>query len=306
MLAVLEAFAVIAVVITVGMIVGRTGALGDNARMVLNRVAFHVGVPALLLLSLSRSTLDQIFSLPLLVSAVVTLAIFVVCLAVFTVIRRRNPGDATIAAWTGCYVNAGNLGIPLSAYVFGNTTEVSALILFQAVVMSPIGIAILNSATTPRRSAGRQLLALVTNPIVAGSVVGLVLAAFELPISPPLADPLELLADLAIPTVLIAFGISLVSPSGETPPADRVDTLIGVGFKLVIMPAAAYALARWGFGANEQQVLLITVLAALPSAQNINTYAAVYRRNETLARNATLISTLASMPVIAAIVALLS
>ena len=64
---------VIGVVIAVGAIVGRTGVLGDNARMVLNRVAFHVGVPALLLLSLSEATLDQIFSLPLLVSAIATL-----------------------------------------------------------------------------------------------------------------------------------------------------------------------------------------------------------------------------------------
>lgn len=59
-LAVLEAFAVIAVVVAVGAIVGRTGVLGDNARTVLNRVAFHIGVPALLLLNLSQATLTQI------------------------------------------------------------------------------------------------------------------------------------------------------------------------------------------------------------------------------------------------------
>ena len=49
----------------------------------------------------------------------------------------------------------------------------------------------------------------------------------------------------------------------------------------------------------------MTVLAALPSAQNINTYAAVYRRNESLARDATLISTAASVPIIVSIVGIL-
>lgn len=56
MLGALEAFAVIGVVVVVGASVGRTGVLGENARMVLNRVAFHIGVPALMLLNLSEAS----------------------------------------------------------------------------------------------------------------------------------------------------------------------------------------------------------------------------------------------------------
>jgi predicted permease len=193
----------------------------------------------------------------------------------------------------------------LSAYVFGSTTEISALILFQAGVMAPIGIAILNSATTPRPSPGRQVLTLVSNPIIAASAIGLLLAATGLKIEGPVADPLELLASLAIPTVLLAFGISLTSDTGEMPPTNRVDLAIVVVFKTILMPAVAFAIAYWGFDANTEQLLLVTVLAALPNAQNINTYAAVYRRGESLARDATLVSTALSVPVILAIVAIL-
>lgn len=305
MLEVLEAFAVISVVVGVGAIVGRTGVLGDNARTVLNRVAFHIGVPALLLLNLSQATLPQIFSLSLLVSALAATLAMGLGLLVFTAVRRRERGEAVIAAWTASYVNAGNLGIPLSAYVFGSTTEISALILFQSAVMAPIGIAILNSANTPRPSPARQVLALVKNPIIAASVLGLALAAAGLNIEGPIADPLELLADLAIPTVLLAFGISLTAGIGDAPPTNRLDLTIAVLVKTVLMPATAFALARWGFGASPEQQLLVTVLAALPSAQNINAYAAVYRRNESLARDATLISTALSVPIIVAIVGVL-
>jgi predicted permease len=306
-LAVLEAFAVISIVIGVGAIVGRTGVLGENARMVLNRVAFHIGVPALLLLTLSASTFDQIFSLPVLVSAMASLLTFAMCFPVFVLIRRRSRGDATIASWAGSYVNAGNLGIPLSVYVFGDTTVVSAIVLFQAVVMAPIGVAILTSDLNPRPSPRRQIIALVTNPIIAASAIGLVFAAIGLKISGPVADPLELLADLAIPTVLLAFGISLTAGLGEGKArTDRVDAGIATAVKLLVMPAVAFVLARWVFGADEEQVLLVTVLAALPSAQNINTYASVYRRSESLARDVTLITTAASVPVITAVVAVLS
>ena len=106
-------------------------------------------------------------------------------------------------------------------------------------------------------------------------------------------------------TAEIERAFSLSSRAERLPPADRVDVGIVVAIKTIAMPALAYALARWGFGATDAQVLLVTVIAALPSAQNINTYAAVYRRNESLARDATLLSTAVSIPVIAAVVGLL-
>ena len=100
MLAVLEGFGVIAVVIAVGAIVGRTGVLGDNARTVLNRVAFHIGVPALLLMNLSKASIGQIFSLPVLLSAMVALIMMGLCFGIVTVVRRRRPQIAP-AIWSG-------------------------------------------------------------------------------------------------------------------------------------------------------------------------------------------------------------
>lgn len=301
MLAVLEAFAVIAVIIMVGMIVGRTGVLGDNARMVLNRVAFHVGVPALVLLSLADSTPSQVFSLPLLISAVTTMVIFSIYFVIAVTLRRRDRGDATIGAWAASWVNAGNLGIPLSAYVLGSTTEVSALIVFQTVVLVPLGIAIINSGGHHGTSVPAQVKALATNPIIVASAVGMVLAFTGVTLPRALHEPLDLLADLAIPTVLLAFGIALVTQTGRGRDESRFDLILAVALKVILMPALAYVMARWVFGAEPEQVAMATVLAALPAAQNLNTYAAVFQRGESLARDATLITTVASVPVIALI-----
>lgn len=157
MLAVLEAFAVIAVIIAAGAVVGRTGVLGDNARMVLNRVAFHVGVPALLIITLSDSTPAQVFSLPLLVSAVAALVMFGASFTFAVVLRRRGRADATIGAWAASWVNSGNLGIPLSAYVLGSTTEVSVLLVFQTVVLVPLGVAIITSEAQGGSSVRSQV-----------------------------------------------------------------------------------------------------------------------------------------------------
>lgn len=305
MLAVLEAFAVIAIIIVVGMVVGRSGVLGENARMVLNRVAFHIGVPALVLLSLADSTPAQVFSLPLLVSALTTLIVFGGYFGIAVTLRHRDRADATIGAWAASWVNAGNLGIPLSAYVLGSITEVSALIVFQTVVLVPLGVAIINSAGRAGGSAAAQIRGLVTNPIIVASAIGTALALTGVGLPRAVHQPLELLADLAIPTVLLAFGIALVSQSGGGDRRNRVDLWLAIVCKVLIMPAAAYLMARWAFGLSPEQTAVATVLAALPAAQNLNTYAAVFERGESLARSATLITTLASVPVIAVIAYLL-
>ena len=305
MLAVPEAFAVIAIIIIVGMVVGRSGVLGENARMVLNRVAFHIGVPALVLLSLADSTPAQVFSLPLLVLALTTLIVFGGYFGIAVTLRHRERADATIGAWAASWVNAGNLGIPLSAYVLGSITEVSALIVFQTVVLVPLGVAIINSAGRAGGSAAAQIRGLVTNPIIVASAIGTALALTGVGLPRAVHQPLELLADLAIPTVLLAFGIALVSQSGGGDRRNRVDLWLAIVCKVLIMPAAAYLMARWAFGLSPEQTAVATVLAALPAAQNLNTYAAVFERGESLARSATLITTLASVPVIAVIAYLL-
>ena len=302
MLAVLQAFAVIAIVIVVGIIVGRRDLLGDNARMVLNRAAFHIGVPALMLTGLADAELSQVFSRLLLASAIAALVVYALYFVIARMLRRPR-GETVVGSMLASYVNAGNLGIPVSVYVLGSSTEISAIILFQILVLAPISLGMLDAEGTQHRSVARRLLSLFTNPIIAASAIGLVLAETGIELPQALRDPLELLAALAVPTVLLAFGISLSARTRGDGHPHRGELTVAVLFKTVLMPVIAYGVGC-ALGIDGHQLQIVTVLAALPSAQNINTYAALYQRGETLARDATLISTLLSAPVIVAVVAL--
>jgi predicted permease len=303
LLAALHGFAVIAVVIAVGVIAGRRGVLGDDARGVLNRTAFYIGVPALLLIGLADAEPSQVFSLTLLALAIASLTAYSISFLISAVAIGRPRAEATIGAMLASYTNAGYLGIPLSSYVFGSTTEVSSLIVFQVLVLVPISVAILDSESSRHQSVRRRVAGLMTNPIIASSGIGLVLSATDVPIPHAIRDALDLLAALAVPTVLLAFGVSL-SARARVHRASRADIVVPVLLKTVLMPVVAFGVARWGLGVNPHQLMVVSVLAALPAAQNINTYAAVYRCGEATAREATLLSTVMSIPVILVIVAL--
>jgi hypothetical protein len=68
--------------------------------------------------------------------------------------------------------------------------------------------------------------------------------------------------------------------------------------KLVLMPLVALVVARYALGLSAAEVLTVVLLAALPTAQNVFTYADRYEADVTVARDAVLVTTLASLPVL--------
>lgn len=140
---VLTGFAVIAVVIGVGYVIGRRGYLGDNGREVLTKLAFHVASPALLFTTLARADLSVIFSSRLLVTAMSTAAAAGVFVAIGA-LRGWGVGRTTIGALCSSYVNSGNLGIPIAVYVLGDASLVAPVLLFQQIMVTPIALTVLD------------------------------------------------------------------------------------------------------------------------------------------------------------------
>lgn len=302
---VLTGFAVIAVVIGVGYVIGRRGYLGDNGREVLTKLAFHVASPALLFTTLAGADLSVVFSTRLLVTAMST----AVAAGVFVaagVVRRWGLGRTTIGALCSSYVNSGNLGIPIAVYVLGDASLVAPVLLFQQIMVTPIALTVLDlSGEGEKGPLWRRLLTPLRNPIAVGSLSGVAVSASGLRVPGPVLDPLQLIGGMSVPAVLLAFGISLCGSSLPGRGADRAPVLLSVALKAVGQPLAAWALAVSVFGLHGAPLLDVVVTSALPAAQNLFTYASRYRVAETLARESVLLSTIAAVPVLVVVAAVL-
>jgi malonate transporter and related proteins len=302
---VLTGFAVIAVVIGVGYLLGRRGSLGDQGREVLTKLAFHVASPALLFTTCAGADLSVVFSSSLLVTALSTAAMAGVFVAVGAA-RRWGTGRITIGALCSGYVNTGNLGIPIAVYVLGDASLVAPVLLFQLVVVVPIGMTFLDLASAGRSgSPWSRLLAPLRNPIAVGSLSGVAVAALGLRVPAPVMDPLTLIGNMAVPAVLMAFGISLCGSAMPFRGPDRNPVLLAVVLKAVGQPTVAWALAAGVFGLRDARLLDVVVTSALPTAQNMYTYASAYRVGERLARDVVLVSTVVAVPVLVVIAAVL-
>ncbi|MGC4976010.1 AEC family transporter [Streptomyces sp. DT199] len=302
---VLSGFAVIAVVIGVGYLIGRRGYLGDGGREVLTKLAFHVASPALLFTTLAQADLSVIFSDRLLVTAMSTAAAAGVFVAVGAA-RGWGVGRTTIGALCSSYVNSGNLGIPIAVYVLGDASLVAPVLLFQLVGVTPVALTVLDLASGgEKRPLWQRLLTPLRNPIALGSLAGVAVSASGLTVPGPLLDPLTLIGNMSVPAVLLAFGISLRGSTLPLRGTERAPVLLAVALKSVFQPLIAYALAAGIFGLRGALLLDVVVTSALPAAQNLFTYASSYRVGEVLAREAILLSTVLAVPVLVVVAAVL-
>ncbi|MFF8591236.1 AEC family transporter [Streptomyces sp. NPDC015220] len=300
---VLTGFAVIAVVIGVGYVIGRRGSLGDQGREVLTGLAFQVATPALLFTTLARADLSAVFSSRLLVTAMSTAAAAGVFVA-FGAVRRWGVGRTTIGALCSSYVNSGNLGIPIAAYVLGDASLVAPVLLFQQVLVTPVALTVLDlSGAGDKGPWWRRLLTPLRNPVAVGALTGVLVSATGLRVPGPVLEPLTLIGNMSVPAVLLAFGIALRGSAAPGRGRDRCPVLLSVALKSVGQPLAAWALATGVFGLRGAPLLDVVVTSALPAAQNLFTYASRYRVGESLAQESILLSTVLSVPVLVAVAA---
>lgn len=308
MLGVLTGFAVVWIIILVGYAIGRLGVLGVNAQPVLSRLAFFVASPALLLVTLSDADLRTVFSLPLLVAAVSALLTSGMFLLATRWWLRRPLPELLVSAMSSSLVNAANLGLPIAVYVLGDASYIAPVLIFQLAFYTPLFLLFMDSATSGRRASVPTLVVqVVRNPIIIGSLIGLVLAATGIRLPEIILAPVTLIGGAAVPAMLLAFGISLVGSRPLTRDGGRrTDVLLATGFKLVLQPLLAFLLGRFVLGLDGHLLFAVVVTAALPTAQNVFVAASRYGEGLLVAKDTVLMTTIFSLPVLVAIAALLT
>jgi malonate transporter and related proteins len=309
---VLTGFVTIGAVIGLGILLAQFRVLDAASQRMLVRLAFYVASPALMITVLGEADISRFFSANLVASVISVVIAASAYLVLARLVWRRTAGDTVIGTFASAYVNAGNLGLPIAAYVLGDASLIAPMLLTQLLVLQPVGLAVLDmvtfgggAATTRRQQILRVFARIVSNPLTVGSLVGLLLSVSGMQLPALIADPLHLVAGMAVPAMLLAYGVSLrlgPLPGAGEPPVQIASI---VALKLLVQPSCAYLAARL-LGLHGLDVLAVTVIAALPTAQNVFTHAVRYNAGVILARDSIFISTILSVPVLIAIAALLA
>ncbi|MHA6511602.1 AEC family transporter [Tessaracoccus sp. Z1128] len=296
----LEGFSTIGLVVAVGFVLARARLVGRSAQRALGDVAFYVGQPALVLVAVAGADVRLLVGWHVVAfggACVLAGSTFALLMA-----RRWRTGraEAAIGYLATSYVNAGNLGMPIAAFVLGDAAWAAPAMLLQVLILQPSAVAVLESSTAGR---GRSVVrSFATHPLVIGGLIGLAvnLSGWQAPTA--LWAPLTLLADLAIPAMLLAFGMSLHSSPLPRRLSRRI--VAAIVTKSFVVPALALLIAL-AIGLTGTPLRAAVVLAALPTAQVVFVHSVRYQVGLRLVQATTLWSTLLSVPVIVAAGALL-
>jgi malonate transporter and related proteins len=328
---VLSGFTVIWVIILVGYATGRSRVLGEHGQPVLSRVAFFVASPALLFDTLAAADVETVLGPQLLVAGISAFAAAALYLLLARfILPKRSGSETVIGALSASLVNSANLGIPIAAYVLGDAALAAPVLIFQLAVYTPIYVAALDSTTMaeararrqgphttghdaapaagPKRSPNRwvafwwQVGHIAMNPMIIGSVLGLVFSATGWRLPGPVAESVSLIAGASIPAMLLAFGMSLVgSRPLEKAAGRRPDVALASIIKLLVHPLLAWLVAGPLFGMEGNDLLIAVVLGSLPTAQNIFVSASRYETGMVVSKDTILVTTIVAIPAMIAV-----
>lgn len=244
------------------------------------RLVMNVATPCLIVDSVSKLGLPITEFATMILSALVMLAAAAAAGAV--ILRLTGLSQrAFLPALT--FGNAGNIGLPLSYFAFGDAgLGLSAGVFLTAVVVQFT----LAPALLDRRPA---LQALVSTPVVYAAIIGLGLLAGGMALPGWLDTTIGLLADTAIPLSLLILGFALAELRVQRAP---VAVGLGIARILVGFAVAGGVAALFGMTGIARSVLVLH--GGMPSAIVCYLFAARYECNPDEVAGVVLVSTCAA------------
>lgn len=320
-LGVVEGFAIVLMIAAVGYAAARfrLGG-GTDPKPALTAVIYYITNPALMFILLAEVPVADVLG----TFAPAALVTAVLCGGLYAVIARgvlrRSGVDTAVGAMSSSYVNAGNIGLPIALYAVGTATPAVSVLVAQLLVLAPAYIAMFTFmarrqdrtpgrhpsgpgalAAAPHRRPAAAVAALVrpfANPVTMGTVAGLGVALTGVKLPGVLWEPLSLLGHASVPLLLLTFGMSLygVRPLGAV--AVRADIVTATALKVLVAPLAGYAVGKWLFGLEGQDLFGVVVMSALPTAQNVYLFASQFGMKSVIARDVVFLTSFCSVPVI--------
>lgn len=291
--------------IALGFICARTKFIGPAAGQGLSQVVFNLAMPALLFRTVAVIDQQSLSPWPLWVALFGGIAIVWLVTTVLASTTKLIDAAPASAAMGASFGNLAMLGLPLTLAHFGDRAalpvgfvlSIHAPILWLAAVIhiESSGHGHLPSLLTIARQLASQL---IRNPIVLALLLGSLWRVTGLGLHPVPDRFLELLGEAGIPTALVALGLSLAAYSLK---GQWRGILTLMALKMVLLPVAAWLIARHVVGLEPFWTQIVLVLAAMPTGANAYLFAERYATGTASVSGAIAVGTALSLVTLSAL-----
>lgn len=205
----------------------------------ISRVIFYLFSPFLVFKLLTENELEN-KAITQMIGIAVSATLVIGLIAYLTArVLKFNRQLTIVLLLTAMFTNAGNYGLSLNGFAFGAETLAYASIYFvcSATMTYTIGVLI---ASMGKASLKKAFLGLFRLPTIYALIIAFIFNYSNFSISPPFQRSIDLLAQAAIPCMLVLLGLQLGRATRTTQWAALGSAAV---IRLAVSPLVAYGLS---------------------------------------------------------------
>ena len=275
--------------IVVGIAIRRTGMMTDEENKRLNKVLFAFFYPMLMFDNIYNADLSAVFDVRLIVFALAFIGISVIFISL--IIVRIEKNDAARGAMIQAIYRSNFviMGVMVVQNIFGKEGAPAATLLATFVVpfFNLIAVVVLERFRGGRANIGDILINIAKNPLILGSVAGVLASLAGIVLPKFAADVVGGMSSATTPMALISLGVTF-DPSVIT--AKRKNIAISVLGRLAVVPLIGLPIAA-AMGFRGPAFVSLLVMMASPSAVSSYPMAVAMDSDAEVAASAIMIST---------------
>lgn len=268
MLIIFESILPIFLLVILGVVLKRTRLINESFWSGLEQFGYFVLFPALLFQTLSTTDFSSLDSGSVgLVSLLAVGVMTALVLAIWPLLKARGMGGPsytsvfqTSTRWNGF------MALAIAEKLTGQTgLSVIAIIMASIIVpLNLINVGVMVWFSGESRGLKTFVVRIVTNPIIIGALLGVLVNFAGISIYAPVMTAVDLIASASLGLGLVTVGAGLRVADALKP---QPSVLMTVVLKLLVFPAVAVLLALV-FGLSGEIVVMIALGAAVPTAMN--------------------------------------
>ncbi len=226
----------------VGYVIKLIGMMNETSVKQVNKVIFKIFLPLLVFLNIYNTELAESFNSHLLlygVAGVLIQFVLSLCLVILTEKDNSRRGVMLQGMFRSNFVL---FGIPISTALFGDQAAGIAAILIAVIIplYNVLAVVSLELFNGKKPSVTKILIGIVTNPLIIGSVVGILFLVFHITLPTVLYDTITDLSSIATPLAFVVLGASF--SFGDVRHYVK-ELFLTLGAKLVVFPILFLGLA---------------------------------------------------------------
>ncbi|CAA0080379.1 Uncharacterised protein [Zhongshania aliphaticivorans] len=281
------------VVLLLGVYLNRAHIINDNFIDVGSKLVFNITLPALLFISISRTSISESANVQLIIYGLVATFVVYLILELLAPFFIKKHEDRGVVIQGSFRSNLGIVGLAYCMNAFGDKGLVAASMYMALVTIlyNILSVITLNRSLNREGGLAATVKGIIRNPLIISIMAALPFATMEWSLPHLVVRSGEYFAQMTLPLALLCTGASLDFKALK---ADLNSALVSAACKLIIVPVLLIV-GGIAIGFRGMELGVLALMSSAPSAAASYIMVRAMAGNAALAANIIVLTTMGSL-----------